>query len=151
MGLEPLGLAERDRRSRERAQRLRSAFEDRGAFHEIEHAEAGGESRRSRGRQHVIGAGDVIADRFRRMRADKNRAGIADAAGKLFGIAGDDFQMFGGDGVGERRRFAEIANEDDRAEVAPRRAGDCRARQCRKLTGNRTVGEGIALLTLTRA
>ena len=40
MGLEPFRGAERNGRAAERAQLLGAAFEDRGALHEIEHAEA---------------------------------------------------------------------------------------------------------------
>jgi hypothetical protein len=36
-------------------------------------------ARRARGRQHMVGAADIIADHFRRMGADENGAGIADA------------------------------------------------------------------------
>ena len=32
----------------------------------------------ARGRQHVVGAADIVADRLRRMRPQKDRAGIAD-------------------------------------------------------------------------
>ena len=78
MGVQPFGSTERDRGIGKSAQLLGPAFEDRGALHEIEHAEPGGETCRARGRQHVVRSGDVIADRFRRMRADEDRAGIAD-------------------------------------------------------------------------
>ena len=82
MRVEPFGFAERDRGRAERAQLLGPAFEDRGALHEIEHAEPGREARRARGRQHVVRAADIVADRLRRMRAEEDRAGIADAAGE---------------------------------------------------------------------
>ena len=39
MRIEPLRLAERDRRRPERRKLLRPAFQDRGALDEIEHAE----------------------------------------------------------------------------------------------------------------
>ena len=67
------------------------------------------------------------------MRADEDRAGIADAPGEPLGVGGGDFQMFGRDGVDERQRFVEIAHQDDRAEIPPRRAGDLAARQSRQL------------------
>ena len=53
---EPLGLAERDRGRPERGELVGAAPQDRGALHEVEHAEPGGEARRARGRQHVVGA-----------------------------------------------------------------------------------------------
>ena len=109
MGGKPLRFAERDGRFAERAQLLGSAFEQRSALHEVEHAQARGEARRAPGRQHVVGAGDVIADRFRRMRADEDGAGVTDFRGQRLGLARRDFQMLGrqpvdqGDGVVEFR------------------------------------------------
>src|SRR5262245_63700720 len=79
MRIKPLGLAERDRRGTKRTELLRPAFEDRGALHEVEYAEPRRETRRARSRQHVIGAADIVADCFRRMRAKEDRARIPDA------------------------------------------------------------------------
>ena len=115
----PLRRSERDGGVGKRAQLLRAAFEDRGAFHEVEHAEAGGEARRARGRQHVVRAGHIVADRLRRMRADENRAGIADAPGEAVGVRRCDFQMLRRDRVDQRHRFVEIAHHDHGAEIAP--------------------------------
>ncbi len=103
----PSARAERDGGAGERAQLLRAAFEDRGALHEVEHAEPGRETRRTRRRQHVVGAGDIIADRLRRVGADEDRAGIADARGEALGIGGGDFQMLGRDRVDQRHRLVE--------------------------------------------
>ena len=118
-----LRFAERDRCGAERAQLLGSAFEHRSALHEIEHAETRREARRARRRQHVVGAGDVIADRFGRVRADEDRAGIAHF-GKRLGIVGDDLQMLGRDPVGQRDGVGQLRHQDDGAEIAPLRAGD---------------------------
>src|SRR5690349_1714988 len=51
----------------QRRERGRIAAEDRGAFHEVENAEARGEARRARGRQDVVAAADIVADRLRRV------------------------------------------------------------------------------------
>src|SRR5262249_59445308 len=48
VGIEPLGVGERDGGIGERAQLLWPAFEDRSALDEIKHAKAGRESRRAR-------------------------------------------------------------------------------------------------------
>ena len=125
VGVEPFGLAERDRRGPERAQLLGPAFEQRGALHEIEHAEARREARRARGRQHVVGAGDVIADRFRRVRAEEDRAGIADFGRRALRRR----RRRSRDARARARSTSAIASssfgdQDDGAEVAPRRAGD---------------------------
>ena len=87
MGIEPFRLAERHRRGPERAQLIGAAFQDRGALHEVEHAKPGGEPRRARGRQHVVGAADIVADRFRRVGAEEDRAGVADLCGERLGVA----------------------------------------------------------------
>ena len=97
MRIEPFGFGERDRGGAERAQLVGPAFEDRGALHEVEHAEPGREAGRARGRQHVVGAADIIADRFGRMGAEEDRAGVADAAGEALGVLRDDLKMLGGD------------------------------------------------------
>ena len=46
-----------------------SRFEDGRTLHEIEYAQPGREPRRAGSRQHVIGAGHIIAERFRRVGA----------------------------------------------------------------------------------
>src|SRR3712207_5604199 len=51
MSLEPLGAAERDGGGPERAQRVGAAFEDRGALHKIEDAQARREAGRAGRRQ----------------------------------------------------------------------------------------------------
>src|SRR4051812_39015257 len=78
MSGETFGLAERDRGGTQRAQLIRAAFEQRRALHEVEHAQTRREARRTRRRQHVIGARDVISNGFRRMRTNEDGAGIAD-------------------------------------------------------------------------
>ena len=132
-------LAERDGGGAERAQLLRPAFEQRGALHEIEHAEARRKARRARGRQHVVGAGDVIADGFRRMRADEDRAGIADFRHQRLGVVGGDLQMLGRELVDQRDRVGKLRHQDDGAEIAPRRAGDLGARQRLELRFHRLL------------
>src|SRR3954467_4103710 len=67
MRVEPLGLRERDRGRCELGQRRRIAAKDRGALHEIEHAQTRGEARRPGGRQNVVRATDIVADRLRRV------------------------------------------------------------------------------------
>ena len=85
MGVEPLGLAERDRGRAERRQRRGVASQHRRALHEVEHAEAGGETGRAGRRQHMVRAADVVADGFGRVGAEEDGAGVADAAGERVG------------------------------------------------------------------
>ena len=50
-----------------------------GALEEVEHRQAGGEARGAPGGQHVVGAGDVVAERFRAEAAEEDGAGVAHA------------------------------------------------------------------------
>ena len=81
----------------------------------------------------MIGAADIVADRFGRVRPEEDRAGVVDRRRQRFGVAGDDLEMLGRDAVDQRRRGGEFGDEDDRAVVAPARAGDRRARQVGEL------------------
>ncbi len=82
------------------ASALRVELQERRALHEVEHAETRGEACAARRRQHVVGAGDVIADHLRRLRTDEYGAGIADALAHGFGVDGGDLEMLGSDAVG---------------------------------------------------
>ena len=129
--VEALGLGQRQRRRAERGQRLRRAGHDRGALQEVGDAEAAREARRARGRQHVVGAGDIVADRLGRVAADEDRAGMRDLLAQRLGRLRLHRQL---DVLGARcgrrsaRSVAEVAHQDDAAIVAPARAGDLGAR-----------------------
>ena len=90
----------------------------------------------------MVGAADIVADRLRRMGAEKDRTGIADFGRQRFGIRRHDLEMLGGNGVGQRHRLVEMSDHDDGAEIVPRGAGDVRARQRRKLAFHRTRDVG---------
>ncbi len=139
MGIEPFRLAERDRGGAERAQLVGPAFEDRGALHEIEHAEAGREAGGARGRQHVVRAADIVANCLGRVCPEKDRAGIADAAGEALGIGARDLEVLGRDRIDQRHGIVERGDVDDGAEIAPGGGGDRCTRQRRKLRGNRLL------------
>ena len=51
----------------------------------------------------MVGARDVIADGLRRVAAEEDGAGVADAGVKRVRVRGGDLQMLGRDAVGERR------------------------------------------------
>src|SRR5579862_7562724 len=97
--IEPLGFGEGDRRWTDRAQARRVARDQRGALHEIEHAEAGGKPRAACRRQHVIGPRDIIADRFGGVTAQEERAGMADARRELLRLGERHLDMLGGDAI----------------------------------------------------
>ena len=127
--VEALGGRQRHGGGRQGCQRAPVELEDRGALHEVEHAEPRGEAGAAGGRQHVVGARHVVADHLRRMRAQEDGAGIADACGELLGVAGGDLEMLGGDAVGKARGLVQGAQQDHGAEGLPAGAGDVAARQ----------------------
>src|SRR5438552_743776 len=65
------------------------------ASEEVLDAEGGGEARRAACGEHVVRPGEVVADGFGRVRAEKNRAGVAYERGCLLFVARDDLKMFG--------------------------------------------------------
>src|SRR6202035_2206544 len=70
------------------------------------------------GRQHVVGACQVIAQRDGRVGADEDRARVADPGGdprRLFGL---DLQVLGRPGVGDGDGRVEVVG-DDVAGLAP--------------------------------
>ena len=67
----------------------------------------------------MIGAGNVVADHFRRLRANEDGAGIADAITQRLGGGGGNLQVFGGDAISECGRLVERAELDNGAEDAP--------------------------------
>ena len=56
----------------------------------------------------MVRAADIVADHFRRVAADEDGAGIADAGEQRVGIGDGEFQMLGGDAVGERHGVLQI-------------------------------------------
>ena len=108
MRVEPFGLGQSHGSRRELPQLLGAELEERRAFHEVEHGEAGRKPRRACGRQHVVGAADIVADRFRRVASDEDRAGIADAGEEVLGVVERQLDMLGCDAVDERDGRAEI-------------------------------------------
>ena len=55
---------------------------------------------RAVGGQHVVGAGQVVADGRRRQRAAEHRAGVADQRQQRLGVVHEQLEVLGGDGVG---------------------------------------------------
>ena len=82
---------------------------------------------------------DIVADRLRRVAAEEDRAGVADAADQAVGIGRADLKMLGRDRVDQRDRLVEVAHQDDGAEVAPGRRRDRGARQRRELALDRLL------------
>ncbi len=106
---------------------------ERGALQEIEDAEAGGKARAARGRQHMVGPGDIVADRFGRIAAEKDRAGVVDPLGQRLGVVERQLEMLGRDPVDQRRRLA--------PNRATRMIAPCASQLARAISRARQAGE----------
>ena len=78
-----------------------------------------GEARAAAGRQHVVGPGDIIADRFGRVPAEEHAAGVADLREQRLGIVDRQLDVLGGEAIGERRGFGQVRDHDDHAVRRP--------------------------------
>ncbi|OWK26566.1 hypothetical protein AJ87_05735 [Rhizobium yanglingense] len=81
----------------------------------------------------MVRAADIIADHFRRMGADEDRAGIADSVEQRIRIGNRELQMLGGDAVGKRYRILQVLHQDDRTEIPPAAGGGFRTVQSLQL------------------
>ena len=88
-------------------------FDDFDRLHEGVHAEAGGEAGGAAGGQHVVGAGHVVAQRHRGVRAAEDGTGVLDALDDRIGILGLNLKVFGGVGVGRVDGLVETVGQYD--------------------------------------
>ena len=110
-------LATRELR-RDRAEPLSALArdpDDARALLKIVDAERRREARRARGRQHVVGPRAIIAERLAAVAAEENRAGVADQWRDGMGIVERQFDVFGGDAIGQFGRFIELTDGDNGA------------------------------------
>ena len=75
----PSSRARRAAAGPSRASVARPGLDQARALHEVVDAERRREARRAAGRQHVVRAGEVVAEGLRRVRPEEDRAGVADA------------------------------------------------------------------------
>ncbi len=91
---------------------------------EVARGERRGEARRAARRQHVVGAGDVVAERGRAGRADEQAAGAErDHRGERLDLCADELQVLGCECVRERHAPACVVDLHERE----RRVADGRA------------------------
>ncbi len=106
-------------------QRLRARFADfdqAAALLKIVDAERRRKARRSRGGQHVVRPGAVVAQAFAGEGAQKNRAGMFEQRLPALRVARTHLQVFGRDAVAQRAGFFHRAGVDQRAAPFERRA-----------------------------
>src|SRR5712671_3630225 len=99
MRIEPLSLGKAYRGRGENIEARGIAANDRRALHEIENAEARGEPSTPGGRQHMVGPGDIIADRFRGVTPEKDCARVTDPRCHSVGIVDRQFEVLWGNPV----------------------------------------------------
>ena len=114
----------------------RVELDDRHALDEVARRQTLTEARRTAGRQHVVGAGGVVAEGRRGARSDEDRAGVAHPRHERGGVGHVQLEMLGSEGVHQlegRRRVAAGHDGDavGAADRARRRAGRPRLRRGR--------------------
>src|SRR5881227_2727831 len=77
-------------------------------------AEGGGEARRAARGEHVVRPGEVVADGFGRVRAEKNRACVTYERGCVLFVARDDLKMFGREFVDDFAGLFERGDDEGR-------------------------------------
>src|SRR5262249_41413516 len=118
------------------AQRPRACARNRDdtrAFLKIVHAERRGEARTSGGRQNVVRAGAIIADRLGAVVPDKNGSGIPDTREKGLGVGDSKLEMLGRDAVGSLAGLCEITYKDERTSLPQSLGNDVASRLRREL------------------
>ncbi len=81
----------------------------------------------------MVAAGDIVADRFRRIAAEEDGAGIAHRGGQPLGIVDRELEMLGRYAVDQRHRIGQFADGDDGAMARPALGGDGGALETGKL------------------
>lgn len=112
------------------AQFLRALFGDldqAGAFLEVVSAQRRREAGGAAGGQDVVGAGAIVAEAFAGVAPHENRAGVADFFCPFLRVFYRQFQVFGGNVVGDFAGFVQVFGEYHRAPVAERGFDDVAA------------------------
>ena len=119
MRAKPFGVGKRDPGWRNAGKTASITFDHRGSFHKVHHAKPGRKSRRARGRQYMVGSGDIVADGFRCVATKEDRAGMSDLGKPAARLRHREFKMLGGDPVGERGHVPHRINRDDGPVILP--------------------------------
>ena len=119
-----LGLGERDHVVGDLRQRRARVVHDVHGLHERTHREARGVAGAAGRREHVVGAGAVVAQRHRGERAEEDRPGVADPGRPGGGVLGLDLEVLGGVGVDHGEALLEVVDQHDRGLLAGQRGAD---------------------------
>ncbi len=113
----------------EPAQRARRGLDYTGSLEEIVSTQRRGETGGAAGRQNVIGAGQIVAERRRADRADERPHLRLTLREPSRGMADIELQMLGRDSIGQLERLIKIAHHHDRAALRERAPDGFGARQ----------------------
>ena len=102
-----------------------------------EHAQRRCEAGTARGRQHVAGAGHVVAHRLGRVRADEHRARGGDLRRQRARVAQRQLRVLGRQQVDEAHHLVGAVDDEHRALVRQRPGRDCPPRKLGELAGHR--------------
>ena len=119
MGLQPFAGCKPFRCRTNGAQSFRRQSRQRRALHEIQHRQTRGKPGRAGRGQHMVRTADIVADRFWRPVAQKDRAGMDTDLGQGLGVGDAKLQMLGREAVGQGSRFGQVADGDDGTVVGP--------------------------------
>ena len=119
-----LGLGQALRSGSIGKQALGRIANDTRALDELLHRKRVGEHGRAAGRQRVIGAGNVIAERLRAPSAHKDSAGVANAAEQAHRILAMQLKVLGRHGVHGLDGGSHVGGDHDRALVVQRSTRD---------------------------
>src|SRR6185436_19736478 len=111
----PFPARERGREAPELARPRARDADQAGALLEIVDAERGRKARRSCGRQYVVGAGAVVADRLRAPAAEEDRAGVPQHRQQRARLRYRKLKVLRRDAVRDFASLLETARVDQRA------------------------------------
>ena len=94
MGGQPFGIGKGNSGGADSSQGGFVKLQEAGPLHKVQHGKPAGKARAAPGGQNVIGSGDIIANRFRRMAAKEGAACVADVGEHGVGIVDGDFDVF---------------------------------------------------------
>ena len=143
-----LGLGERDDRVAHLRERRAVVLDDLLRPQERRRRQPGRVARLPAGRQHVVAAGEVVAEAHRRVRADEHRHRRGRTSSGR-GVGEVQLEVLGRVGVAERGRGREVVDEHDRrlrARQGDRDAlGVTRARRARRDSAATAAGERLGV------
>ena len=106
-----LGLGQRQHVAGGLVERLARVVDDLHGLEERPHRQSRRVAGTAGGREHVVGAGAVVAERHRGVRTDEDRAGVADARCPVDSVDRVDLEVLGGIRVDDLLALVEVVDQ----------------------------------------